>query len=457
MMASAMVLLMAPGLAFFYGGMVKTTQVIAMLKMCFVCVVLVSIIWFAVGYSLAFGTDVGGLGLIGNLDHAFMSGVGLNSRTGDTPTVIFSVFHMSFAVVTVALISGSVAGRARMNGWIAFVCAWTLLVYVPMAHWVFSPGGWVFKQVGAVDFSGGTVVELSSGAAGLALALVAGKREDFERRPIRPHNLPLVVIGLSLLWFGWFGFNTGSSLGVPGAAAMGVFNTQIAAGAAMAGWAATVYWRTRKVGLLDMCMGAVTGMVAMTPLAGGISLWAAIIGFLAGLSCAFAISWKYRFGVDDTLDVVGIHGWGGLFGMVMVGLAATGAMTGKKGVFYGGGWDLLGKQLVAVLLLGLFSFAMTAVIGKVVDLTVGLRQPGGAGEEHEQVYQNEWDAQFKEIADALRGEGAGAGTREEDPSALLDRIRRVMAQEPEHLTEQLTQRLSEGLTERLAEGGERQD
>ena len=438
MMASAMVLLMAPGLAFFYGGMVKTSQVIAMLKMCFVCVVLVSIIWFAVGYTLAFGQDVGGLGLIGNLDHAFMSGVGLDSRTGDTPTVSFSVFHMSFAIVTVALISGSVAGRARMNGWIAFVCAWTLLVYVPMAHWVFSPGGWVFKQVGAVDFSGGTVVELSSGAAGLALALVAGRREDFERRPIRPHNLPLVVIGLSLLWFGWFGFNTGSSLGVPGAAAMGVFNTQIAAGAAMAGWAATSYWRTRQVGLLDMCMGAVTGMVAMTPLAGGVSpMWAAIIGFLAGLSCAFAISWKYRFGVDDTLDVVGIHGWGGLFGMVMVGLAATGAMTGKKGVFYGGGWDLLGKQLVAVLVLGLFSFAMTAVIGKVIDLTIGLRQPGNAGEEHEQVYQNDWDAQFKEIADALRGVGTDADTapgtaaagREEDASALLDQIRRVMAQE----------------------------
>ncbi|MEV7025853.1 ammonium transporter [Kitasatospora sp. NPDC093558] len=404
-MAAAMVLLMAPGLAFFYGGMVKTGQVIAMLKMCFGCVVLVSIIWFALGYTLAFGHDAGGLGVIGGLDHVFMSGVGLTSRTGDTPTVTFSVFHMSFAIVTVALISGSVAGRAKMKGWLVFASAWTLLVYVPMAHWVFAPDGWVAEQLGAVDFSGGTVVELASGAAGLALAVVAGRREDFERQPIRPHNLPLVVIGLALLWFGWFGFNTGSSLGVPGAAAMAFVNTQFAAGAAMAGWAVTSWWRTRQVGLLDISMGAVTGMVAMTPAAGDVTpLWASVIGFLAGLTCAFAISWKYRFGVDDTLDVVGIHGWGGLFGMVMAGLAATGAMTGKKGLFYGGGWDLLGKQLVAVLVIGLFSFAMTALIGKVVDRTVGLRQ-SHAAEEHEQVYQNDWDVQFKEIADALRGSG----------------------------------------------------
>lgn len=179
-------------------------------------------------------------------------------------------------------------------------------------------------------------------------------------------------------------------------------------------------------------MGAVTGMVAMTPLAGGVSLaWATVIGFLAGLTCAFAISWKYRFGVDDTLDVVGIHGWGGLFGMVMVGLAATGAMTGKKGVFYGGGWDLLGRQLVAVLVLGLFSFGMTALIGKVVDRTVGLRQQTAA-EEHEQVYQNDWDAQFKEIADALRGSEEQALTRTgPDASALLEQVRRMLAADPE--------------------------
>ena len=425
MMAAAMVLLMAPGLAFFYGGMVRTSQIIAMLKMCFVCLTAVTLIWWAVGYTLAFGPDAAGLGMIGTLDHAFMRGISLTSNTGDVPTVIHSVFHMSFAIVTVALISGSVAGRATMRGWTVFVCAWTLLVYVPMAHWVFDADGWVAKQVGAVDFSGGTVVELSSGAAGLALAIVAGKREDFERRPIRPHNLPLVVIGLSLLWFGWFGFNAGSYLSGPGSTTMAFINTQFAAGAAMTGWAATSYWRTRRVTLLDMCMGAVTGMVSMTPAAADVTpVWATVIGFLAGLSCAFAVSWKYRLGVDDTLDVVGIHGWGGLFGMLMTGLAATGVVTGKKGLFYGGSWNLLGNQLVAVLALGLFSFVMTAVIGKVIDLTVGLRQPGSIVE-HEQAYDTDVASQLQDVSDALGGPRPTADKN--DAGQLIDQLRALLA------------------------------
>ncbi|MFF6961476.1 ammonium transporter [Streptomyces sp. NPDC008317] len=425
MMATAMVLLMAPGLAFFYGGMVRTSQIIAMLKMCFACVAVVTLIWWAVGYSLAFGPDAEGLGMIGTLDHAFLRGVSLNSATGDVPTVIHSVFHMSFAIVTVALISGSVAGRATMRGWTAFVCAWTLLVYVPMAHWVFDSDGWVAKEVGAVDFSGGTVVELSSGAAGLALAIVAGKREDFERQPIRPHNLPLVVIGLALMWFGWFGFNAGSYLNGPASTTMAFVNTQFAAGAAMIGWAATSYWHNRRVTLLDISMGAVTGLVSMTPLAAGVSpVWATVIGFLAGLTCAFAVSWKYRLGVDDTLDVVGIHGWGGLFGMLMAGLAATGAVTGKKGLFYGGSWGLLGDQLVAVLVLGLFSFTMTAVIGKVVDKTVGLRQPGGIVE-HEQAYDTDVASQLQDVTDTLRG--PAAPTDDNDPSHLIAQLRTLLA------------------------------
>ncbi|MEV7415347.1 ammonium transporter [Streptomyces sp. NPDC089919] len=397
MMASALVLLMAPGLAFFYGGMVRTGQIIAMLKMIFLCVVIVTVLWFAVGYSLVFGPDAAGLGVIGTLDHAFLAGVGNADTTGSVPTLTFVVFHMSFAIVTVALISGSVAGRASIAGWLAFVAAWTLLVYVPMAHWVFDPEGWVAKQLRAVDFSGGTVVEIGSGAAGLALAIVAGRRADFERQGIRPHNLPLVVIGLSLMWFGWFGFNTGSSLGVPGGAAMGFLNSQLAAGAAMAGWAVTCWWRTRRVGLLDMSMGAVTGLVATTPLAGGISpVWAAVTGFLAGLTCAFAISWKYRLGVDDTLDVVGIHGWGGIVGMVMAGLCATGALGTPKGLFYGGSWDLLGRQLTAIVVLGLYSFTMTALIGKAVEATVGLRQPPEAVDA-EQVYADFFTGQSQQI------------------------------------------------------------
>lgn len=430
LMASALVLLMAPGVAFFYGGMVRTGQIVAMLKMIFFCVVIVTVLWYAIGYSLAFGPDAGGLGVIGTLDHAFMRGIDAGSLTGSVPTVTFAVFHMSFAIVTVALIAGSIAGRATMGGWIAFVIAWTLLVYIPMAHWVFDPAGWASKQLGAVDFSGGTVVEIGSGAAGLALATVAGKRADFERQGIRPHNLPLVVIGLSLMWFGWFGFNTGSSLETPGGAAMAFLNSQLAAGSAMAGWAVTSWWRTRRVGLLDMCMGAVTGLVAMTPLAGGVSpVWASIIGFLAGLTCAFAISWKYRLGVDDTLDVVGIHGWGGIVGMVMAGLCATGTLTGHKGLFYGGSWDLLGKQLTATVVLGLFSFAMTALIGKVIEATIGLRQPGGLVEK-EQAYADVLSDHLKELSpDDSRA--AGVGEEPDSASALVARLREVLLTVPE--------------------------
>lgn len=425
MMATALVLLMAPGVAFFYGGMVRTGQIVAMLKMIFFCIVIVTVLWYAIGYSLAFGPDAGGLGVIGTLDHAFLRGIDAGSLTGSVPTVTFVVFHMSFAIVTVALVAGSIAGRAAMGGWIAFVIAWTLLVYIPMAHWVFDPAGWVAAQLGAVDFSGGTVVEIGSGAAGLALAIVAGKRADFERQDIRPHNLPLVVIGLSLMWFGWFGFNTGSSLGTPGGAAMAFLNSQLAAGAAMAGWAVSSWWRTRRVGLLDMCMGAVTGLVAMTPLAGGVSpVWASVIGFLAGLTCAFAISWKYRLGVDDTLDVVGIHGWGGIVGMVMAGLCATGTLTGHKGLFYGGSWDLLGKQLTATVVLGLFSFVMTALIGKAIEATIGLRQPGGMVEE-EQAYSEVLYDNLKELT-AGDARAPGKDEEPESASALVARLREVL-------------------------------
>ncbi|MGW0659812.1 ammonium transporter [Streptodolium elevatio] len=409
MMATAMVLLMAPGLAFFYGGMVRSGQVVAMLKMCFACLACVSLLWWAVGYTLAFGPDAGDLGVIGNFEHAFLRGVGVSTTTGDVPTVMHAAFQMSFAVVTTALISGSIAGRAKMTGWVAFVCVWTLLVYVPMAHWVFDPDGWVADQVGAVDFSGGTVVELGSGAAGLALAVVAGKRADFADRTIRPHNMPLVVIGASLLWFGWFGFNAGAYLTGPGATTVAFLNTQLAAGAAMAGWAVPRYLQARSVSLVDMCMGAIIGLVAMTPLSAGVSpVWATVIGFVAGLTGAYAVHWKYRFGVDDTLDVVGIHGWGGLFGMIAAGFAATGAVTGTKGLFYGGSWTLPGSQLVAVLLLGLYSFVMTGLIGVAVEKTVGLRRDESAAPDEEQPYSAPLTLHLRDLTDALRGVGEPA-------------------------------------------------
>jgi Amt family ammonium transporter len=295
-----------------------------------------------------------------------------------------------------------------------------------MAHWVFSPDGWAVKQLGVLDYSGGTVVELGSGAAGLALAIVAGKRADFERQTIRPHNLPLVVIGLGLLWFGWFGFNAGAYLNGPHATAMAFLNTQLSAGAAMAGWSITAYWHNRAVSLLDMSMGAVTGMVAMTPACADLTPVAAtVIGTLAGLTCAFAISWKYRLGVDDTLDVVGIHGWGGLFGMLAAGLAARGTLNGSKGIFYGGSWDLFEHQLTGVVVLGLFSFVMTALIGFAIEKTVGLRQPGGPAED-EQVYEQDVATQLEDVAGALRGPAAPLG--EEGASKLLTQLREMLAQ-----------------------------
>ncbi|WTW99473.1 ammonium transporter [Streptomycetaceae bacterium NBC_01309] len=457
MTATAMVLLMAPGLAFFYGGMVRSGQVVAMLKMCFACVACVSLLWWAMGYSLAFGPDAGGLGVIGTFEHAFLRGVGESATTGDVPTVLHAAFQMSFAVVTTALISGSVAGRAKMTGWVAFVCVWTLLVYVPMAHWVFEPEGWVADQVGAVDFSGGTVVELGSGAAGLALAVVAGKRADFADRTIRPHNIPLVVIGASLLWFGWFGFNAGAYLSGTGATTVAFLNTQLAAGAAMAGWALPRYVQARRVSLVDMCMGAIIGMVAMTPLSAGVSpVWATVIGFVAGLTGAYAVHWKYRLGVDDTLDVVGIHGWGGLFGMIAAGFAATGAVTGTKGLFYGGSWTLLGNQLVAVLLLGLYSFVMTGVIGMAVEKTVGLRRDESTPAEEEQPYAAPLVVHLRELTDTLRGAGEPApqGTATQTVRQLRVLLARRAAPESESDSDLRTgSRASPGSTRRSAPDG----
>ncbi|MEV7415346.1 ammonium transporter [Streptomyces sp. NPDC089919] len=420
MMAStAMVLLMTPGLAFFYGGMVRTKHVLIMLKMSFVCLSLVTIIWLAVGYSLAFGKDAGG-GLIGNLDLAFFQGVGMDSLHGSIPTVIFACFQMSFAIITVALISGSIAGRATMKGWLVFVVAWTLLVYVPTAHWVFAPDGWIQHSLGALDYAGGLPVELSSGASGLAIATVLRKRADFERQPIRPHNLPLVIIGLALLWFGWFGFNAGSALQVEGSAPTTFFNTQLAAAGAMIGWPIIEKWRLGHVEMLGVASAAVAGMVAITPACGEVSpIGALVVGFVAGVVCCFAVNMKYKIGVDDTLDVVGVHGWGGITGVLAIGFLATAAMSGKKGLFYGGGADLLWRQAVGILAVGSFAFGMTWVIAKAIDALVGFRTAeeyeNVPGREEEVAYDNETLEQIR----ARMAEPAGAPVRDASTDAVL--------------------------------------
>ncbi|MFC8127799.1 ammonium transporter [Streptomyces sp. NPDC057302] len=390
--STAMVLLMTPGLAFFYGGMVRTQHVLVMLKMSFACLALVTLLWLAVGYSLAFGPDIGG-GMLGNLDHAFFRGIGMNELHNTIPETVFACFQMSFAIITVALISGSIAGRATMRGWLVFVVVWTLLVYIPLAHWVFSPEGWVVAHLGALDFAGGLPVELNSGAAGLAVAIALRKRKDFERQPIRPHNLPLVVIGLALLWFGWFGFNAGSALKDAGGAPTAFLNTQLAACAAMVGWPLIEKWRLGHVEMLGVASAAVAGMVAITPSCGEVSpLGAVCIGFMAGVVCAFAVNFKFKLGVDDTLDVVGVHGWGGIVGTLSIGLFATAQMSGKKGLFYGGGFDQLWRQAVAVLACGSFSFVVTWLIAKAIDKTIGFRTKEEyedvPGEEEEIAYDN---------------------------------------------------------------------
>jgi ammonium transporter, Amt family len=378
--ATALVLLMTPGLALFYGGMVRTKSVLNMLMMSFVSIALVTVVWLAAGYSLAFGADAGD-GLIGGLAHAGMSGIGPHSVQGTVPTLLFATFQLTFAIVTAALISGAVADRAKFSGWLVFVPLWTLLVYVPVAHWVWGPGGWILHGLGAVDFAGGLPVEITSGASGLALCLVLGPRLGFKKDAMRPHNLPMVMLGAGLLWFGWFGFNAGSALHADGLAAAAFLNTLAAGCTGLLGWLSVEQRRDGHPTTLGAASGAVAGLVAITPACGVVSLpGALVVGLAAGVVCSYAVGWKFRLNYDDSLDVVGVHLVGGVLGTLLIGLFATAAMTGgTDGLLYGGGLAPLGRQLVAVLAVGAYAFAVTYGIGRLLDRVMGLR----ASEEHE--------------------------------------------------------------------------
>ncbi|WP_431038312.1 ammonium transporter [Streptomyces sp. P6-2-1] len=421
--AAAMVLLMTPALAFFYGGMVRTKHILVMLKMSFASLCFVTILWFLLGYALVFGSDVGGAGLIGDLDHALLRGVEPNSLTGSVPTYVYATFQMGFAVVTVALISGSIAGRATMRGWLVFSALWLLLVYVPIAHWVFDQEhGWITKHLGALDFAGGLPVELNSGVAGLAAALVVRGPKDFRRTEPKPNNIPLATIGVALLWFGWLAFNAGSAVRDTGSAATAFVNTQLGGAGAMITWPLVEYARTRQVTMMGVGSAAVAGLVAITPACGEIDpVGALVTGLVAGAVCAFAITLKYRLGVDDTLDVVGVHGAGGLVGLLMVGFFATSGISGKKGVFYGGGGTLLGKQVVAILAVMAFSFAMTWLIAKAVDLVIGFTDERAyasvPGEDEERAY----DVRTAERLGALAGGRPGP---DKDTVAEIQRLLR---------------------------------
>jgi len=371
--STALVLLMTPGLALFYGGMVRAKSTLNMIMMSFVSIALVTVVWLVAGYSLAFGDDIGG-GLLGGLDHAGLAGITPETAHGKVPELLFATFQLTFAIITAALISGAVADRATFSAWLVFVPVWTLLVYVPIAHWVWGPGGWI-AELGTLDYAGGLVVEIASGASALAMALVLGPRIGFRKEAMRPHNLPMVLLGVGLLWFGWFGFNAGSALSADGIAAGVFLNTLVAGCTGMLGWLFVEQRRDGHPTTFGAASGVVAGLVAITPSCGSVNVLGALaVGLAAGLVCSYAVGWKFRFGYDDSLDVVGVHGVGGIIGTLLIGLLASGMMTGgKEGLLLGGGAGQLGKQAIAVPAVALFAFTVTYVIAKVIDAAMGFR------------------------------------------------------------------------------------
>ena len=378
LVSAALVLFMTPGLALFYGGMVRRKNVLGMLIQNLAVMAVVSLLWVWVTYSLAFGPDAGNLGLIGTLHFAGLGHIhqtvpGFTKGHAQTiPPVVFVIFQMMFAIITPALLTGSGADRMRFGAFLVFVVAWSVLVYAPIAHWVFSPDGWLARR-GTEDFAGGTVVELNAGMAGAALALVAGRRQGWPNTLMRPHNIPLTVLGGGILWFGWFGFNAGSALTANGAGTAFI-NTNTATAAALLAWIAVEKIRTGLPTTLGAVSGAIAGAVAITPACGFVNtLGATVIGLVAGGVCALAVSLKFRVRLDDSLDVLAVHGVAGLVGMLLVGFFGTATALGTNGLFYGGGASLLGHQALAVVTVGAYSLLVTAAIAWAVDKVIGLR------------------------------------------------------------------------------------
>lgn len=376
LMSSALVMFMTPGLALFYGGMVRAKNVLGTVMQSMFALGLVSILWVVAGYTLAFGPDKGGL--IGGLDFLGFLGVGQEPNAelaGTIPHIVFAVFQMMFAIITPALITGAFAERMKFSGYVAFTSLWLLFVYSPVAHWVWAPGGWI-RELGALDFAGGTVVHINAGIAALAAAIVVGKRRGFGKQAMTPHNLTMTMLGAGVLWFGWFGFNAGSALGANGLAAAAFLATNLGAAAGAIGWACMEARRNRKATTLGVASGAVAGLVAITPAAGFVGpLPAIVIGLVAGVVCSVAVGQKFRFGYDDSLDVVGVHLVGGVLGALMTGLFADTAVNaaGADGLLFGGGAALLGKQFLAIIVTLVFSLVVSLVLLKVVQATVGLR------------------------------------------------------------------------------------
>jgi len=374
--STALVLLMtAPGLALFYGGMVRQKNALATLMQSFIIMAVISIQWVLWGYSLAFGPDKGGI--IGGLEWIGLRGVGaepFDAYSKTIPHTVFMLFQLMFAIITPALITGAFAERKKFSAFLLFTLLWATFVYDPLAHWVWGDGGWL-KKLGALDFAGGTVVHISSGVSALVCAIVLGKRRGYGHQPMQPHNLPMTVMGAGLLWFGWFGFNAGSALEANGLAASAFLATNTAASAAALGWMFTEWAMRGKPTVLGAASGAVAGLVAITPASGYVGpLSSMVIGAVAGALCYTACNFKSRFGYDDSLDVVGVHGVGGTWGALATGLFASKAINdaGADGLFFGNPGQLW-TQGVAVVSTIILAVVLTFVILKIVDAVVGLR------------------------------------------------------------------------------------
>ncbi|WP_209898385.1 ammonium transporter [Nocardia goodfellowii] len=433
--SSALVLLMTPGLAFFYGGMVRSKNVLNMIMMSISAMGLVSILWALYGFSMTFGNDKGNLfgdpgqyfGLKQIFGGADQSNVLADVETavplaGTIPLPVFVAFQLMFAIITVALISGAVADRLKFGSWLLFAGIWATVVYFPVAHWVFAfdgitaeQGGWIANNLKAIDFAGGTAVHINAGVAGLVLAVVLGKRKGWPKTPFRPHNLPFVMLGAGLLWFGWYGFNAGSAVGATATAGATFLTTTIATATAMLAWLLVEKFRDGHPTSLGAASGIVAGLVAITPACSSVNAVGAIaIGAVAGALCALAVGLKFRFGFDDSLDVVGVHLVGGLVGTLMVGLVATEeAPAAVKGLFYGGGIEQLKLQAVGAFAVLAYSLVATTVIAYIIKFTIGLR----ADEEGESVGLDE--SEHAETAYDFAAVGGTARSAGSVPSSLV--------------------------------------
>lgn len=377
LVSTALVLLMTPGLALFYGGLNRSKGMLNMMMMSFSSIGLVSILWLFYGFTVAFGEGGKFIGDLGQYlgTKTFVGESDLWGETG-IPLYVFIAFQMMFAVITVALISGALSDRTKFAGWLLFAAGWATLVYFPVAHMVWG-GGLIGGDIGALDFAGGTAVHINAGAAALALVLVLGKRVGWPRESTKPHNIPLVALGAGLLWFGWFGFNAGSELTADGVTALAFMNTQVATAAALLGWIVVEWVRDGRPTLVGASSGAVAGLVAITPACAFITPAAAVLlGLVAGAVCALAVGLKYRLGYDDSLDVVGVHFVGGWIGCLWIGLfgtASVSSLVASDGLLVGGDATLLGKQALGALIVTVYSFVVAYALGFVIDKTIGFR------------------------------------------------------------------------------------